>query len=131
MVQGRANRGAGATWAYPVRPPVEATHAQDNSVLAVAMSILFVAAEAEPRPCPAGGESPAASPAGSPAASPAGSAATGGYDPNSITGTAILSGWRSSPEEGEALTQALLGFLGPVPEHQGRLPADRRRLPDR
>ena len=33
-----------------------------------------------------------------------------GYDPTSVSGTAILSGWKSSADEGEALTQALLGF---------------------
>lgn len=38
-----------------------------------------------------------------------------GWDPNAITGTAQLSGWRSSPEEGEALTQALLGFPAEYP----------------
>ena len=67
---------------------------------------------------PAGGESPATSPAASEEASPAESAATGEWDPNSITGTAILSGWRSSPEEGEALTQALLGFPAQYPQIQ-------------
>ncbi|MFL5678516.1 MAG: extracellular solute-binding protein [Chloroflexota bacterium] len=47
---------------------------------------------------------------GSPAASGA-----SGWDPNSISGTAVLSGWRSSPEEGEALTQTLLGFPAVYP----------------
>ena len=42
-------------------------------------------------------------------ASPGESAATG-WDPAAISGTAILSGWKSSADEGEALTQALLGF---------------------
>jgi ABC-type glycerol-3-phosphate transport system substrate-binding protein len=78
-------------------------------VLAVATSLLFVACSGGgATSSPAGGESPATSPEGSAAASPAESAATGEWDPNSINGTAILSGWRSSPEEGEALTQALL-----------------------
>jgi multiple sugar transport system substrate-binding protein len=36
----------------------------------------------------------------------------------SISGTAVLSGWRSSPEEGEALTQALLGFPAQYPNIQ-------------
>ncbi len=53
-------------------------------------------------------ESGAAS--GSPAASGA-----SGWDPQSISGTAVLSGWRSSPEEGEALTQTLLGFPAVYP----------------
>lgn len=67
---------------------------------------------------PAGGESPASSSAASEEASPAESAPMGEWDPNSITGTAILSGWRSSPEEGEALTQALLGFPAQYPNIQ-------------
>ena len=61
-------------------------------------------------------------------ASPGESAATG-WDPAAVTGTAVLSGWRSSPEEGEALTQALLGFPAQYPnikiDYQpiaGRLP---------
>src|SRR5512134_2902634 len=88
-------------------------------VLAVATSLLFVACSGGgATSSPAGGESPATSPEGSAAASPAESAATGGWDPNSITGTAILSGWRSSPEEGEALTQALLGFPAQYPQIQ-------------
>jgi len=52
---------------------------------------------------PAGSEAP---PAGS--ASPASS--TAGFDPKTVSGTAVLSGWKSSADEGEALTQALLGF---------------------
>ncbi|MGH2477219.1 MAG: ABC transporter substrate-binding protein, partial [Candidatus Limnocylindrales bacterium] len=67
---------------------------------------------------PAGGESPAASPAASDGASPGESPATGEWDPNAISGTAVLSGWRSSPEEGEALTQALLGFPAQYPNIQ-------------
>ncbi len=66
---------------------------------------------------PAGGESPVTSPEAS-AASPGESAATGGWDPMAISGTAVLSGWRSSPEEGEALTQALLGFPAEYPNIQ-------------
>ena len=54
-----------------------------------------------------------------------------GWDPHAISGTAVLSGWRSSPEEGEALTQTLLGFPAEYPNITSRLPADRRRLPDR
>ena len=87
-------------------------------VLAVATSLLFVACSSGgATSSPAGGESPAASPEGS-AAAPSESAAASGWDPNSITGTAILSGWRSSPEEGEALTQALLGFPVQYPNIQ-------------
>ena len=83
--------------------------------LAVATVLLFAACSSSTSPSPsAGGASPAASgPAGS--AEPSGSAAAGAWDPNSISGTAILSGWRSSPEEGEALTQTLLGFPAVYP----------------
>ncbi len=47
-----------------------------------------------------------------------GTSPTVGWDANSISGTAVLSGWRSSPEEGEALTQALLGFPAKYPNIQ-------------
>jgi multiple sugar transport system substrate-binding protein len=58
---------------------------------------------------PSSGGASAAPPAasGSPGAS-ASSAA--GWDAAAITGTATISGWKSSADEGEALTQALLGF---------------------
>jgi multiple sugar transport system substrate-binding protein len=78
-------------------------------------ALLVVACSAAQSPAPSGaGGSPAASvPPGSAAAS--GSAAAG-WDPKAITGTAVLSGWRSSPEEGEALTQTLLGFPAQYPQ---------------
>ena len=84
--------------------------------LAAVAALLVGACSAAQSPAPSGaGGSPAASvPAGS-AAAPSGSAA-GAWDPNSISGTAILSGWRSSPEEGEALTQTLLGFPAQYPK---------------
>lgn len=85
-------------------------------VLAVTASLVAGACSggaASPGPTD-GGASAAPSVAG---ASPAASAA-GGWDPNAISGTAILSGWRSSPEEGEALTQALLGFPAQYPNIQ-------------
>lgn len=85
--------------------------------LAVATSLLVAA-------CSGGGSSSA--PSGNPASAPAGSVSpsrsataggsAGAWDPASISGTAILSGWRSSPEEGEALTQTLLGFPAVYPK---------------
>jgi len=39
-----------------------------------------------------------------------GSGGGGAWDPKSISGTVILSGWQSSPAEGNALTQTLLAF---------------------
>jgi multiple sugar transport system substrate-binding protein len=88
-------------------------------VLVAVSSVLFAACSSGgATSSPAGGESPAATAESSAAASPGESAATGGWDPSAITGTAILSGWRSSPEEGEALTQALLGFPAQYPNIQ-------------
>lgn len=54
--------------------------------------------------------------------SPAPSATTGGstspaaWDPNTISGPVVLSGWQSSPAEGNALTQTLLGFQSTYPK---------------
>ena len=57
-----------------------------------------------------------ASPASSAASSSAATAAAGGsFDPSAITGTAVLSGWQSSPAEGNALTQTLLSFQSTYP----------------
>ena len=84
-------------------------------ILAAAGALMVVACSASASPSPTGaGSSPGASiPAGS--AAPSGSGATGAWDPQAISGTAVLSGWRSSPEEGEALTQTLLGFPAEYP----------------
>ena len=84
-------------------------------LLTLLVVIVFVAAcssSSSPAPSAGGSVAPASvAPAGSAEASgsPGASAAAGG-DLSSISGTAVLSGWRSSPEEGEALTQTLLGF---------------------
>lgn len=88
--------------------------------LAVALTVVLAACSGGSGASPSTAGSPEAStPAGSAAASPGGSAAASGgatgWDPSSITGTAVLSGWRSSPEEGEALTQTLLGFPAEYP----------------
>lgn len=58
--------------------------------------------------------------AGSPSAAsngssaPAGSGGTG-WDPSAINATVVLSGWQSSPAEGNALTQTLLSFQSAYP----------------
>src|SRR6478736_728904 len=85
--------------------------------LAVATVLLFAAcSNSSTSPSPSGGaSSPAASGPAESGSAPSGSAAAGSWDPKSISGTAILSGWRSSPEEGEALTQTLLGFPAEYP----------------
>jgi len=88
------------------------------ALLALCLVVLAACSSGGATTSPAGGESPAATAESSTAASPGESAATGGFDPNAISGTAVLSGWRSSPEEGEALTQALLGFPAEFPNIQ-------------
>jgi multiple sugar transport system substrate-binding protein len=84
------------------------------AALSAAFTLLFTA-------CTGGGGSPApatggASPAGSPADSgaPSGSATTD-WDPNSVSGTVILSGWQASGEEGDALEATLDGFREAYP----------------
>jgi multiple sugar transport system substrate-binding protein len=88
--------------------------------LAVATTLLVAACGGGANPSTSSGAGASAAPttAGgstAPAGSPGGSSAAG-WDPASISGTAILSGWRSSPEEGEALTQTLLGFPAVYPK---------------
>lgn len=59
---------------------------------------------------------PAGSPGTSPAASPGETAGGGGgFDPASITGTATLGQWESSPSERDALTSALEEFAAAYP----------------
>lgn len=40
----------------------------------------------------------------------------GNFDPNSVSGTVVLSGWQASPEEGTALQAALAGFKAKYPK---------------
>ena len=57
----------------------------------------------------------AASPSqGGPGAAGAGPSA-GAFNPGAISGPVVLSGWQSSPAEGNALTQTLLGFQSTFP----------------
>jgi len=68
---------------------------------------------ATPSPTTGGAESPGgASP--SAAGSPAGSAASS-FDPQSISGTVVLSGWQSSGAEGDALNATLDSFKAAFP----------------
>ena len=84
-----------------------------RSVLAVGAAMALIASA-----CSGSSNSPApAASTGGGAASPAASSAGGsGFDPSSISGTAVLSGWQSSPAEGNALTQTLLGFQSSFPK---------------
>ena len=97
-------------------------------VLGTILSILVAACgPASSSGAPSAGTS-AAPPAASAGAS-AGASAAAGWDPQAISGTAILSGWKSSADEGEALTQALLGFNPQYPNITIDYQTDRRRLP--
>ena len=77
-------------------------------VLVTVLSVVAVACGPTTGSAAPTGAASAAPPA-SDGASPGASSATE-WDPAAISGTAVLSGWKSSAEEGEALTQALLGF---------------------
>ena len=83
-------------------------------VLSVAIAAL-VAASCSSAATPSPGGSAAAPPStGAGGASPS---AGGGaaYDPKSISGTVVLSGWQASPDEGNALTRTLLAFQAAYP----------------
>ena len=90
-------------------------------MLVVATMLVFAAcssSSSSPAASSGGGgsSSPAATePASSPGGSAAPSGSAGSLDPASVSGTAVISGWRASPEEGEALTQTLLGFPAVYP----------------
>src|SRR5690242_13312612 len=90
--------------------------------LTLLVLVLFVAAcssSSSPAPSAGGSVAPASvAPAGSAEASGSPGASAASDWGQSISGSAVLSGWRSSPEEGEALTQTLLGFPAVYPKIQ-------------
>jgi multiple sugar transport system substrate-binding protein len=70
--------------------------------------------------CSSGGATSAPSSAASPGGSPAGSApaespSANAFDPGSISGTVVLSGWQASGEEGTALNKVLDAFKAKYP----------------
>jgi multiple sugar transport system substrate-binding protein len=70
--------------------------------------------------CSGGGATSAPSSAASPGGSPAGSApaespSANAFDPGSISGTVVLSGWQASGEEGTALNKVLDAFKAKYP----------------
>jgi multiple sugar transport system substrate-binding protein len=88
-------------------------------VLALVSSIVVVACSsggATTAPSAGGASAAPSTEAASPGASSAASSAA--FDPTSISGKVVLSGWRSSQDEGEALTQTLLGFPAVYPNIQ-------------
>jgi len=70
-------------------------------------------AEASPSASSSGGVAGATS---SPSASSGASAAPVGSFEAGISGNAVLSGWQASPDEGQALTNALIGFSTTYPQ---------------
>ena len=64
---------------------------------------------------PGGASSPGTSPAGSPEAPGASPSAASGYDPSTVTGNVVFSGWQASPEEGAALETVLANFAEAYP----------------
>ena len=44
-----------------------------------------------------------------------GGGSSGNFDPNSVKGTVVLSGWQASPEEGKALQATIAGFEAKYP----------------
>ena len=84
--------------------------------IAAAFAVGACATDSGTTQAPGGAESPAA-PAGSPAAgSPAASAsAASDFDPASVSGTVVFSGWQASPEEGAALETVLANFAEAYP----------------
>ena len=89
-----------------------------RAIAGVAVAILvFSACSSGATPSPtAGGASPAGSaPVSGPASAPASAPASSAFDPQSVTGTVVLSGWQSSGAEGDALNATLDGFKKAYP----------------
>jgi multiple sugar transport system substrate-binding protein len=77
---------------------------------ATGIVMIFTACTTGATPSPSSATS--AGPGGSASAPPAPSSA---FDPNSISGTVVLSGWQSSGDEGTALQKTLDGFKAAYP----------------
>ena len=83
-----------------------------RSIAALAAALFVVSCSGTGSPSPSS-SAPASSSASASASS---SVSAPAWDPNSISGPAVLSGWQSSPAEGNALTQTLLGFQSTFPK---------------
>ena len=82
--------------------------------IAVAV-LIFSACSSGATPPPTGGGSPS-EPASGPASAPASAPASSAFDPQSVSGTVVLSGWQSSGAEGDALNATLDGFKKAFPK---------------
>ena len=80
-----------------------------------ALAIVVTACGGSTTPSPTQAAPSASEPASSTAPTAAASASTAGFDINAISGPVVLSGWQSSPAEGNALTQTLLTFQSTYP----------------
>jgi multiple sugar transport system substrate-binding protein len=91
-----------------------------QSVRAVATAavavLMFSACSSGATPSPTGGGASPSAAGSAPASAPASAAAsTSAFDPQSISGTVILSGWQSSGAEGDALNATLDAFKAAYP----------------
>ena len=91
-----------------MRQPIRAA-----ATAAVAI-LIFSACSSGATPSPSGG---GASPSGvsAPVSAPASAPASSAFDPKSITGTVVLSGWQSTGAEGDALNATLDSFKTAYP----------------
>jgi len=91
-----------------------------QSVRAVATAavavLMFSACSSGATPSPTGGGASPSAAGSAPASAPASAAASSSaFDPQSITGTVVLSGWQSSGAEGDALNATLDAFKAAYP----------------
>ncbi len=84
-----------------------------QAVAAVAAVAMIAASCGGATVSPSAGDASAQPSVAAPTVEP--SASVAAWDPSAITATVVLSGWQSSPDEGNALTRALLGFQSKYP----------------
>lgn len=81
-------------------------------VAAVAAILAISACTGAEESSPPGGGGASPPPGGSPDTS----GGTGGFDPSTVSGTVVFSGWQASPEEGEILEQLISEFETQYPD---------------
>ena len=85
-----------------------------RAVATAAVAILiFSACSSGATPSPSGGGASPSAPVSAPASAPA---STSAFDPQSISGTVVLSGWQSTGAEGDALNATLDSFKTAYPK---------------
>jgi multiple sugar transport system substrate-binding protein len=84
--------------------------------LAASLILLFGACSSGATPSPSAGAGASASPGGSaPGASGSAAPPSSAFDPQSVSGTVVLSGWQSTGDEGDALQATLDSFKSAFP----------------